>query len=64
MWPPSIRNAPKIALPDISEIDVLGAQGERAYVEFSTEQLAGLGIDRAALIAALNAASGRGADRG
>ena len=41
--------------PDISKIDVLGAQDERVYVEFSTEQLAGLGIDRAALIAALNA---------
>jgi multidrug efflux pump subunit AcrB len=40
---------------DISKIDVLGAQDERVYVEFSTEQLAGLGIDRAALIAALHA---------
>ena len=42
-------------LPDISKIDVLGAQDERVYVEFSTEQLAGLGIDRTALIAALYA---------
>ncbi len=44
-----------LQLPDISKIDVLGAQDERVYVEFSTEQLAGLGIDRAALIAALHA---------
>ncbi len=44
-----------LELPDISKIDVLGAQDERVYVEFSTEQLAGLGIDRTALIAALNA---------
>ena len=44
-----------LQLPDISKIDVLGAQDERVYVEFSTEQLAGLGIDRAALIAALAA---------
>ena len=44
-----------LQLPDISKIDVLGAQDERVYVEFSTEQLAGLGIDRAALIAALQA---------
>ncbi len=44
-----------LELPDISKIDVLGAQDERVYVEFSTDQLAGLGIDRAALIAALNA---------
>ena len=44
-----------LELPDISKIDVLGAQDERVYVEFSTEQLAGLGIDRSALIAALDA---------
>ena len=44
-----------LELPDITKIDVLGAQDERVYVEFSTEQLAGLGIDRAALIAALEA---------
>jgi multidrug efflux pump subunit AcrB len=44
-----------LQLPDISKIDVLGAQDERMYVEFSTEKLAGLGIDRAALIAALQA---------
>jgi multidrug efflux pump subunit AcrB len=44
-----------LELPDISKIDVLGAQDERVYVEFSTEQLAGLGIDRSAFIAALQA---------
>src|SRR5262249_18101 len=44
-----------LELPDISKIDVLGAQDERVYVEFSTARLAGLGIDRAALIAALQA---------
>ena len=44
-----------LQLPDISKIDVLGAQDERVYVEFSTAQLAGLGIDRTALIAALQA---------
>ncbi len=44
-----------LQLPDISKIDVLGAQDERVYVEFSTEQMAGLGIDRSALIAALQA---------
>ena len=42
-----------LELPDITKIDVLGAQDERVYVEFSTERMAGLGIDRAALIAAL-----------
>jgi multidrug efflux pump subunit AcrB len=44
-----------LQLPDIPKIDVLGAQDERVYVEFSTEQLAGLGIDRSALISALQA---------
>ena len=44
-----------LQLPDISKVDMLGAQDERVYVEFSTEQLAGLGIDRPALIAALQA---------
>jgi len=44
-----------LQLPDISKVDVLGAQDERVYVEFSTDQLAGLGIDRSALIAALQA---------
>ena len=44
-----------LQLPDISKIDVLGAQDERVYVEFSTERLSGLGIDRSALISALAA---------
>ena len=44
-----------LQLPDISKIDVLGAQDERVYLEFSTEKMAGLGIDRGALIAALEA---------
>ena len=35
-----------LELPDISKIDILGAQDERVYVEFSHEKLAGLGIDR------------------
>jgi multidrug efflux pump subunit AcrB len=44
-----------LQLPDISKIDILGAQDERVYVEFSEKQLSGLGIDRSALIAALQA---------
>lgn len=42
-------------VPDVSKIEVLGAQDEQIFVEFSMERLAGLGIDRAALIAALQA---------
>ncbi|RDI50514.1 multidrug efflux pump subunit AcrB [Microvirga subterranea] len=44
-----------LQVPDVSKIDVIGAQDERIYVEFSAAQLAGLGINRSALIAALQA---------
>jgi multidrug efflux pump len=44
-----------LQVPDVSKIEILGAQDEQVYVEFSTRQLAGLGVDRAALIAALQA---------
>ena len=42
-------------VPDVSKIDVLGAQDEVIYIEFSMQQLASLGIDRAALLAAIRA---------
>jgi multidrug efflux pump subunit AcrB len=44
-----------LQVPDVSKIEILGAQDEQIYVEFSTRLLAGLGIDRSALIAALQA---------
>ncbi len=44
-----------LLVPDVSKIEMLGAQDERVFVEFSMQQLAGLGIDRSALIAALRA---------
>ena len=44
-----------LLVPDVSKIEMLGAQDERIFVEFSMEQLAGLGIDRSALISALQA---------
>jgi multidrug efflux pump len=40
---------------DVSKIEILGAQDEKIFVEFSMQELASLGIDRAALIAALQA---------
>ena len=40
---------------DVSKVDIIGAQDEKIIVEFSTEKLAGLGLDRASLIAALQA---------
>jgi multidrug efflux pump len=44
-----------LQVPDVAKIEILGAQDEQIIIEFSTEKLAGLGIDRAALIAALQA---------
>ncbi len=42
-------------VPDVLKVEVLGAQEEKVFVEFSVQQLARLGIDRAALISALQA---------
>jgi multidrug efflux pump subunit AcrB len=44
-----------LAVRDVSKIEILGAQDEKIFVEFSMQELASLGIDRAALIAALQA---------
>jgi len=44
-----------LQVADVSKIEILGAQDEQILVEFSTSQLAGLGIDRAALVDALQA---------
>jgi len=38
---------------DVSKIEILGAQDEKIFVEFSMTELASLGIDRSALISAL-----------
>jgi multidrug efflux pump subunit AcrB len=40
---------------DVSKIEILGAQDERIFVEFSNKDLANLGLDRGTLIAALQA---------
>jgi multidrug efflux pump subunit AcrB len=42
-----------LQVPDVSKIEILGAQDEKIFVEFSMEELASLGIDRSALISAL-----------
>ena len=44
-----------LLVPDVSKIELLGAQDERIFVEFSMKELARLGVDRAALISALQA---------
>ena len=42
-------------VPDVSKIEILGAQDEKIFVEFSMQELASLGLDRTALLAALQA---------
>lgn len=42
-----------LQIPDVSKIELLGAQDEVIFVEFSKQELATVGIDRAALLAAL-----------
>ncbi|MTW18396.1 AcrB/AcrD/AcrF family protein [Rhodoplanes serenus] len=44
-----------LAIADVSKVEILGAQDERVFIEFSTATLAGLGLDRAAIVAALRA---------
>lgn len=44
-----------LQVADVSKIEILGAQDEKIFVEFSIKELASLGIDRSALIAALQA---------
>jgi multidrug efflux pump subunit AcrB len=42
-------------VPDVSKVDMLGVQDETIFVEFSTQQLAGLKIDRSTLVSVLRA---------
>ncbi|KFC70071.1 AcrB/AcrD/AcrF family protein [Bosea sp. LC85] len=42
-----------LLVPDASKIEIIGAQDERIFVEFSVRELANLGIDRSALLGAL-----------
>ena len=44
-----------LSIPDVSKVEILGAQDEKIFVEFSMKELATLGIDRSALSAALQA---------
>ena len=44
-----------LSLPDVSKIEILGAQDEWIFIEFSMRELASLGIDRGTLVAALQA---------
>ncbi|MCA3278581.1 MAG: efflux RND transporter permease subunit [Roseomonas sp.] len=44
-----------LRVPDVTKIEILGAQDEVIFVEFSLERLAGLGLNYPALISALQA---------
>jgi multidrug efflux pump len=44
-----------LRVPDVSKIEVLGAQDENIFLEFSTARLAGLGLSYQALLAQLQA---------
>jgi multidrug efflux pump subunit AcrB len=43
-----------LLVPDVSKIEIIGAQDERIFIEFSVRELANLGINREALLAALH----------
>jgi multidrug efflux pump subunit AcrB len=44
-----------LRVPDVSKVEVLGAQDEAVFIEFSTERLAGLGLNYGTILAALQA---------
>jgi multidrug efflux pump subunit AcrB len=44
-----------LQVPDVLKVEMLGAQDEVIFIEFNTRQLAGLGVDTAAFVAALQA---------
>jgi multidrug efflux pump len=44
-----------LQVPDVSKIEVMGAQDEQIFIEFSTEQLAGLRLDYQSILATLQA---------
>jgi multidrug efflux pump len=44
-----------LRVPDVSTVEILGAQDEQIFIEFSTARLAGLGLNYDALLAALQA---------
>jgi multidrug efflux pump subunit AcrB len=44
-----------LQVPDVAKVEVLGAQDERIYIEFSNEKLAGLRLNQQAIIGTLQA---------
>ena len=44
-----------LSVPDVAKIDLIGTQDEKIYLEFSTQQLAAMGLDISSLIQTLQA---------
>jgi multidrug efflux pump subunit AcrB len=44
-----------LQVPDVAKIEMLGTQDETIFIEFSTRQLAGLGLDQSVFVDALRA---------
>ncbi|MFT4184215.1 MAG: efflux RND transporter permease subunit [Rhizobium sp.] len=44
-----------LTVPNIGKVDIIGAQDEAVYLEFSTRKIAAMGIDRSAIISTLQA---------
>ena len=44
-----------LLVPDVTKIELLGAQDEQIFIEFSVERLAGLGLNQSAILAGLQA---------
>jgi multidrug efflux pump len=44
-----------LTVPDVGKVDILGAQDEVIYLEFSTRKIAALGLDTSSIIATLQA---------
>jgi Cation/multidrug efflux pump len=42
-----------LSVPDVAKIDLIGTQDEKIYLEFSTQQLAAMGLDISSLITTL-----------
>ncbi len=42
--PSSVRTE-LLRVPDVAKVDLIGMQDEKIYLEFSTQQMAALGID-------------------
>ena len=42
-----------LTVPDVGKVDILGAQDEEIYLEFSTRKIAALGLDTRSIIASL-----------